>query len=118
MGATGSAKEQLHALPGAEFRVARKECDKVPNCKIVLGDRRLSVTFKRLTEAMSTWEKVRFVLDMFKESFAITQARIGIFSKVQEVPITPRKWVLITPITPLFQRAVDLYNTHYPKIFP
>ena len=73
MGATGSAKEQLHALPGAEFRVARKECDKVPNCKIVLGDRRLSVTFKRLTEAMSTWEKVRFVLDMFKESFSITQ---------------------------------------------
>ena len=32
------------------------------------------------------------------------------------VPMTPQKWVPITPITPLFERAIDLYNTHHSKI--
>ena len=31
--------------------------------------------------------------------------------------ITPHKWPSITPITPLFRRAIDLYNTQLPKIF-
>ena len=34
----------------------------------------------------------------------------------REVAITPRKWVPITPITPLFERAIDLYNTQSRKI--
>ena len=29
--------------------------------------------------------------------------------------ITPRKWVPIAPITPLFERAIDFYNTHHSK---
>jgi len=76
MGATDMAKDQLHALPGAEFRVARKQCDLVPDCQVVLGDRRLSVTFRRLTAAMSAWEKARFVLDMLWESFSISQQEV------------------------------------------
>ena len=30
--------------------------------------------------------------------------------------LTPRKWVAKTPITLLFERATELYNTHYSKI--
>ena len=33
------------------------------------------------------------------------------------VPITLHEWVPITPITRLFERAIDLYNTHPLKIF-
>ena len=32
------------------------------------------------------------------------------------MPITPRKWVPIKPITPLFERAIDPYNSHHSKI--
>ena len=31
------------------------------------------------------------------------------------VTITPRRWVPITPITPLFERAKELFNTHHSK---
>ena len=37
---------------------------------------------------------------------------------VQGVTITPHKWVPITSITPLFERAVDLYNTRHSKNAP
>ena len=30
--------------------------------------------------------------------------------------ITPHKWLPITPITPLIERAIDLYDTHHPQI--
>ena len=66
----------MDALPGKEFRVAKQQCDKVPNCKIVLGDRRLSVTFRRLTERMTLWEKVKFGWNMISESFNITASEV------------------------------------------
>jgi len=66
----------LQALPGAEFRVAKQQCDKVPDCHIVLGDRRLSITFKRLTERMSMLEKIRFGFNMIWESFNVSQQEI------------------------------------------
>ena len=31
--------------------------------------------------------------------------------------ITPHKWPSITPNTPLFGRAMDLYNAHHSRIF-
>ena len=33
------------------------------------------------------------------------------------MPGTPQRWVPITAIIPLFERALDLYKTHHSKIF-
>ena len=35
---------------------------------------------------------------------------------LQGVAISPHKWVPITPITPLFERAIYLYNSHHSEI--
>ena len=34
----------------------------------------------------------------------------------KSVSVTPQKWVRITLITLLFERAIDLYNIHHSKI--
>ncbi|CBY42591.1 unnamed protein product, partial [Oikopleura dioica] len=76
MGATDHAKHELQTIPGGEFRLAKQQCDKVPNCKVVLGDRRMSVTFRRLTAAMSTWEKIRFVAGTIWDSIWVKEGEI------------------------------------------
>ena len=76
MGATDHAKHELQTIPGGEFRFAKQQCDRVPNCKVVLGDRRMSVTFRRLTAAMSTWEKIRFVAGTIWDSIWVKEEEI------------------------------------------
>ncbi|XP_043944721.1 traB domain-containing protein [Protopterus annectens] len=51
--------EQLGMAPGGEFREAFKEASKVPFCKFHLGDRPITVTFKRAIAALSWWQKVK-----------------------------------------------------------
>lgn len=51
--------EQLGMAPGGEFREAFKEAGRVPFCKFHLGDRPITVTFKRAIAALSLWQKAR-----------------------------------------------------------
>ncbi|XP_030071933.1 traB domain-containing protein isoform X2 [Microcaecilia unicolor] len=51
--------EQLGMAPGGEFREAFKEACKVPFCKFHLGDRPITVTFKRAIAALSFWQKIK-----------------------------------------------------------
>ncbi|KAJ8374106.1 hypothetical protein SKAU_G00046860 [Synaphobranchus kaupii] len=51
--------EQLGMAPGGEFREAFREAGRVPFCKFHLGDRPITVTFKRAIAALSLWQKAR-----------------------------------------------------------
>jgi len=68
--ASSGASNQLHSMPGAEFRVARQHCDRVPGCNTVLGDRKLSVTIQRMFRLMSPFEKLKFVGSMLWDSIS------------------------------------------------
>lgn len=51
--------EQLGVAPGGEFRAGFEEAQKI-GASIILGDRRIGVTFRRALAALSLWQRVRF----------------------------------------------------------
>ena len=73
------ASSQLHSMPGAEFRVAKQHCDRVPGCNTVLGDRKLSVTLSRMFRLMSPYEKVKFIGSMLWDSISSITSGISNF---------------------------------------
>ena len=66
-------------MPGAEFRVAKQHCDRVPGCNTVLGDRKLSVTLSRMFRLMSPYEKVKFIGSMLWDSISSITSGISNF---------------------------------------
>jgi len=50
--------KQLGMAPGGEFRRAFKEAQRIPGCKIHLGDRAIQVTLRRALSSLSLWQKV------------------------------------------------------------
>ena len=55
-------------MPGGEFRVANRECQKLRGCNVVLGDRKLSTTISRMFRIMSPIEKIKFMFSMLWDS--------------------------------------------------
>ena len=51
--------EQLGVAPGGEFRAGFEEAQKL-NCRVMLGDRLVGITFKRALAALSIWQRIRF----------------------------------------------------------
>lgn len=58
---------QLGMAPGGEMRRAVKEAKTVPYCDVVLGDRPLEITMKRVLGLLSTWEKLRLCFRLWTE---------------------------------------------------
>lgn len=53
--------KQLGRAPGGEFRRAFSEVQRVPNCKLHLGDRPINITLQRALQGLSIWETVKLV---------------------------------------------------------
>lgn len=56
---TAEMTQQLGIAPGGEFRVGYEEARKI-GADIVLGDRLVGITFKRVLASLSMWKKLRF----------------------------------------------------------
>jgi len=52
--------EELEVMPGEEFRVASEEAHAI-GAAVMLGDRDVRITLKRVWAALGAWEKVRFI---------------------------------------------------------
>jgi len=61
-------KEKLKIVPGAEFRAAFSEYQKIPGCRIALGDRPIEITLKRTWGNLGLFEKLKLIYTLMKES--------------------------------------------------
>jgi len=66
-----SVTAKLNVHPGLEFRAANEEVLKIgpPHCKLVLGDRPVQITLKRMWASLSPWEKVKLIFGLIRASF-------------------------------------------------
>lgn len=62
---TAELTEQLGMAPGGEFRAGYEEAKKI-GADIILGDRLVGITFKRVLASLSFWRKLRFAFILFK----------------------------------------------------
>ena len=69
---------QLGVAPGGEFRAGFEEAQRI-RASIVLGDRRIGVTFRRALAALSLWQRLRFgylLLSSLTSDLQITPAEV------------------------------------------
>lgn len=62
---TAELTEQLGMAPGGEFRAGYEEAKKI-GADIILGDRLVGITFKRVLASLSFWRKLRVAFILFK----------------------------------------------------
>lgn len=65
--------EKLGMAPGSEFRAGASEAQKLPGCRVVLGDRSLKVTVARAVDSISLWQKIKLIYQVVLNDVAITQ---------------------------------------------
>lgn len=70
---SASLTEKLGMAPGAEFRAASAEAQKIPGCRVVLADRALGTTIARAVASVSLWQKMRLVYHVLTSDINITQ---------------------------------------------
>ncbi|XP_033105618.1 traB domain-containing protein-like [Anneissia japonica] len=65
--------KELGMAPGGEFRRAFREAQRVPGCKISLGDRPIQITLNRAMAELSVWQKMRLAWYMITSKDPITK---------------------------------------------
>ncbi|XP_048740428.1 traB domain-containing protein-like [Ostrea edulis] len=53
--------KELGMAPGGEFRRAYQEAQKIPRCKLHLGDRPIQITLQRAFSLLSVWQLIKFI---------------------------------------------------------
>lgn len=86
--------------PGGEFRVAFREALRIPNCKILLGDRPIHITFQRAFAAISWSESIRIMWNIMHPKGHVTMAEIEDIGKSKED----------------VKDAIDLFSKEYPAL--
>lgn len=59
--------KQLGMAPGSEFRTAHNEAQRIPGCKVMFGDRPVSVTLQRAFAELPIWQKVKFAFHALRD---------------------------------------------------
>lgn len=70
---SASLTEKLGMAPGAEFRAASTEAQKIPGCRVVLADRSLRTTIARAVASVSLWQKMKLIYHVLINDVNITQ---------------------------------------------
>uniref|UniRef100_A0A7E4UYF4 TraB domain-containing protein n=1 Tax=Panagrellus redivivus TaxID=6233 RepID=A0A7E4UYF4_PANRE len=63
---------ELGMAPGGEFRAAFHSVNYVPACRLVMGDRPISITFQRAISALSLYQKAKVFINMILSGAKIT----------------------------------------------
>lgn len=61
---TAHVTKQLDVAPGGEMRAAYTGAQKVPQCRIVLGDRPVHITIQRAVGSLNFFQKIRFLYSL------------------------------------------------------
>ncbi|XP_072027334.1 traB domain-containing protein-like [Amphiura filiformis] len=68
--------KELGMAPGGEFRRAFKEAQKIPGCKVHLGDRPIQITLNRAMGALTPWQKLRLAWYLITSKDPITKEEV------------------------------------------
>ncbi|XP_033646610.1 traB domain-containing protein-like isoform X1 [Asterias rubens] len=73
--------KELGMAPGGEFRRAFKEAQKVPGCKVHLGDRPIQITLNRAMGALTSFQKLRLAWCLLTSKDPITPEDVERFKQ-------------------------------------
>lgn len=65
---SASLTEKLGMAPGSEFRVGAAEANKIPGCRVILGDRSLKTTVARAVASLSTWQTIKLLFEICRHA--------------------------------------------------
>ncbi|KAG5670592.1 hypothetical protein PVAND_000843 [Polypedilum vanderplanki] len=68
--------KELGMAPGGEFRTAMKEAEKIPNCRVHLGDRPIGITLQRGLKSLSLWQTFKLVWKLLTFDENITKEEV------------------------------------------
>jgi pheromone shutdown-related protein TraB len=106
--------KNINVMPGAEFKAAFLEARNV-GARVILGDRPVEVTLKRTWAALSTWERIKFVVHLLMASgLDITEEEIEKLRNLDQDILTHMLLQLQTEFPSLSRTLVlerDLFMT-------
>lgn len=59
--------KQLGMAPGSEFRTAYKEAQRIAGCRVMFGDRPVSVTLQRAFAKLPIWQRLKFAFHALRD---------------------------------------------------
>lgn len=68
--------KELGMAPGGEFRTAMKEANKIPDCRIHLGDRPINITLQRAIKSLTLWQTIKLVWKLLSFDENITKEEV------------------------------------------
>ncbi|XP_044751167.1 traB domain-containing protein [Coccinella septempunctata] len=68
--------KEIGMAPGGEFRVAYREVAKLPKCKILLGDRPISITLKRAIAGLSWFQTFKLIWHLINSKDPVSKEDI------------------------------------------
>jgi pheromone shutdown protein TraB len=68
--------KELGMAPGGEFRTAMKEANKIPDCRVHLGDRPINITLQRGLKSLSLWQTLKLVWKLMSFDENITKEEV------------------------------------------
>lgn len=59
--------KQLGMAPGSEFRTAYREAQRIAGCKVMFGDRPVSITLQRAFAELPIWQRLKFACHALRD---------------------------------------------------
>ena len=109
---TAELTQQLGMAPGGEFRAGYEEARKI-GADIILGDRLVGITFKRVLASLSLWKKLRFMVLLFR---ALTDKYEITPEAVEKLKSSDMVQLLMGELTHNFPELFEVFVSERDKI--
>lgn len=105
--------EQLGMAPGGEFRRALQEAQKIPGCRIQLGDRPVGITLRRAIHSLSLWQKLQLMWCLLTSKEPISKEEVERCKQHDLLEEMMREMAGEFPaLSRVFVKERDLYLVH------
>lgn len=109
---TAELTQQLGVAPGGEFRAGYEEARRI-GADIILGDRLVGITFKRVLASLSLWKKLRFMILLFQ---ALTDKTDMTPEAVEKLKSSDMVQLLMGELTSNFPELYEVFVNERDKI--
>ena len=109
---TAEMTQQLGVAPGGEFRAGYEEARRI-GADIVLGDRLVGITFRRVLASLSFWNKLRFAFILLR---ALTDRLEITPEKVEELKSRDMVQLLMGEMSNEFPEVVEVFVNERDRI--
>lgn len=109
---TAELTQQLGMPPGGEFRAGYEEARRI-GADIILGDRLVGITFKRVLGSLSFWKKLRFIFLLLR---ALTDKYEVTPEEVERLKSSDMVQLLMGELTSKFPEVYEVFVNERDKI--